>query len=39
MKDKDSTRIKKVIEDKDGNLVIAIKKYRWAESIKNSTSE
>lgn len=36
MKDKDSTRIKKVIEDKDGNLVIAIKKYRWAESLYHS---
>lgn len=36
MKDKDSTRIKKVIEDMDGNLVIAIKKYRWAESLYHS---
>lgn len=36
MKDRDSARIKKVIEDQDGNLVIAIKKYRWAESLWHS---
>ncbi len=36
MKDRDSARIKKVIEDQDGNLVIAITKYRWAESLCHS---
>ncbi len=36
MNDRDSARIKKVVEDQDGNLVIAIKKYRWAESLYHS---
>ena len=36
MKDSDSARIKKVIEDQNGDLVIAIKKYRWAECIYHS---
>lgn len=36
MNEKDSARIKKVIEDQDGNLVVAITKYRWAESLLHS---
>lgn len=36
MKGQDSARIKNVIEDQDGNLVIAITKYRWAESLWHS---
>lgn len=36
MNDRDSARIKKIIEDQDGNLVIAITKYRWAESLCHS---
>lgn len=33
MNDRDSARIKTIIEDQDGNWVIAITKYRWAESL------
>ena len=36
MKGQDSARIKNVIEDQDGNLVIAITKYRWTESLMHS---
>ena len=33
MKGQDSARIKNVIEDQAGNMVIAITKYRWTESL------
>ena len=36
MNKRNSARIKKVIEDQDGNLVIAITKYRWTESLLHS---
>ena len=36
MNKRDSVRIKNVIEDQDGNLVIAITKYRWTESLLHS---
>ena len=36
MKGQDSARIKNVIEDQAGNMVIAITKYRWTESLLHS---